>query len=332
MAVRTSAPGIAKRWRLKIRLRVSRFRLSRHTALRTLRPGESAELRVTGDGIPDRLTFALRQAWQATGSSPADPPRRASSVHRIGARGVCSLRLQPNLAIEPERPAVFLAIPAPRLAAGFGVRTVPAVPTRTLRLGPACACCPDLRRRYLSKTAAACPGPPRAFPAGSPSRGAHAGRAKTPPESCRPSINCEPVFSRFPSGPSGPPVPRRTGHSDSKTFGRILDPPSRSLGTRVCFKSPALPGQEVYLPQYQRLTALCTFSATTIFPVSRKAAKGSAVTPAQRLKPALRQAFRRLHHACANAVQTEATRNVAAARAAESVNMGNSRPAESLRE
>jgi hypothetical protein len=56
--------------------------------------------------------------------------------------------------------SVSPAVPAPRLAAGFGVRTVPAVPTLTLRFGSARACCPALRRRYLSKTAAARPGPP----------------------------------------------------------------------------------------------------------------------------------------------------------------------------
>jgi hypothetical protein len=109
---------------------------------------------------------------------PDGPLQPTGSASQGFVRSVSSS----DLTAEPERPLVSLAIPAPRLATGFGARAVPAVPPRALRHGPACACCPDLRRRYLSKIAAACPGPPRAFPAGSPSRGVHAGRAKRPPE------------------------------------------------------------------------------------------------------------------------------------------------------
>ena len=156
-------------WRLKLCLRPSPSQPSRRYALRGLSTQKSAGTRVAGHSIPDRPEPALRQARLTTGSSPADPPRQAFSAHRVRrTRGFFlpspARTLRPNQSAQ----SVFLAIPAPRLAAGFGVRTVPAVPTLALRLRPACACCPDLRRRYLSKTAAARPGPPWVFPAGSP--------------------------------------------------------------------------------------------------------------------------------------------------------------------
>jgi hypothetical protein len=52
------------------------------------------------------------------------------------------------------------------------------------------------------------------------------GRLKFPLASCRPTLLCKPVVSRFLSGPSGSSLAAETGYPGSATFGEMLDPPS----------------------------------------------------------------------------------------------------------
>ena len=94
--------------------------------------------------------------------------------------------------------------------------------------------------RYLPGSSSALPFDNRRRPSGSSLgfsgwvtlAGAPTGRLKFPLASCRPAFTCEPVVSRFLSGPSGLGLAAETGYPGSATFGEMLDSPSRSLGTR----------------------------------------------------------------------------------------------------
>jgi hypothetical protein len=95
---------ICRAWRLKLCLRPSPFQPSRRHALPGLAAQKSAGTRVAGHSISGRPKPALRQVRLTTGSSPADPSRRASSAYRVRRPGVSSFRLRFSLAAEPERP------------------------------------------------------------------------------------------------------------------------------------------------------------------------------------------------------------------------------------
>jgi len=91
-----------------------------------------------------RPATALRLRRLASGSSPADPTRRVSSTRRFGVQESFSPTLQSALRLTFRHPSVSSALPAPRLAAGFGVRAIPAVANQHVSTPAPCAYRPSL--------------------------------------------------------------------------------------------------------------------------------------------------------------------------------------------
>ncbi len=230
---------ICRAWRLKLCVRSSLFQPSRRCVPASLAAEKNAGIRVAGDSIPDRPEPALRQARLAIGSSPADPARLASSVCQIGVpgflRSVSDSALRPNLSAQRFS---WLSLP---LALRRGSVSEPSPQFQLLPCGSSQ---PALRVRIFDGVIFRKP-PPRVQVLRGPFRPGHSPlrasaptvRSKSPWITCRSAINCEPVFSRFPSGPSDSSLAVETGCSGPRTFSRMFDPPSRSLGTRVRFYS-----------------------------------------------------------------------------------------------
>jgi hypothetical protein len=192
--------------------------------LPAVKPGESAGTRVAGYSIPDHLRTCLAASPSMTGSSPADPPRRAFSAYRVGVQGFLRSisRFQP--CGEPERPIGFPGYPCPSPCGGVRCPNRPR--SSGLRRG---LDQPALVVRIFDGVIFRKPPPHVQIPRGSfrPGHlaGALAGCPKCSPVSlASPRMNSWAGLQQVPFRSFRSRLAAETGCSGPRTFGRTLDP------------------------------------------------------------------------------------------------------------